>query len=86
MKYGYAVLWNVDIPTAPEFEFETDWTPDEPEWAVVEAAEDFHIYHGGWESSWPLDIALFCEGKRLGVFTVEREYEPRFWAQRKANP
>jgi hypothetical protein len=54
------------------------------EFLAEEAAADFHSEHDGWESTWPLTITLYDgkDGPELGRFTVEREYQPAFSAQR----
>lgn len=50
---------------------------------VEKAADDYFDYHDGWESSWPMDIEIFSDGKSLGVFTVEMETVPQFSATKK---
>lgn len=60
--------------------------PDEDIWydSIIEnAAREYFENHDGWEAKWPLDIELFYEGKSLGVFTVEQEQEPVFYAYKK---
>lgn len=43
-----------------------------------DAALDYFENHDGWESSWPMDIELFADGKSVGIFAVEMEQVPRF--------
>jgi hypothetical protein len=53
-------------------------------WIVEQAAENYHLNHIGWERSWPIDFTLYLkDGTKLGTFSVEREYEPCFYAQEK---
>lgn len=62
-----------------------DWDGESDlEFIAEEAAADFHSEHDGWEGVWPRTITLYDgkEGAELGRFTVEREYEPSFSAQR----
>lgn len=47
--------------------------------AAVEAAEDYHSNHDGWESSWPLLITVLADGVTK-TFSVDREAVPQFWA------
>jgi hypothetical protein len=57
------------------------------DWVVEDCAEDYHHNHDGYESRWPLKFTLYAteDGPALGVFDVEREYEPTFSA-REAKP
>lgn len=50
---------------------------------AVDAAEDYHSNHDGWESSWPLDITLYetKDGPAIATFEVERETVPEFHAK-----
>lgn len=49
---------------------------------AVDAAEDYHHNHDGWEAEWPVDIAIYEteEGPMLARFRVERETVPQFSA------
>lgn len=49
---------------------------------AVEAAEDYHANHDGWESVWPLDFFIYDteDGPPIGRFEVERETVPQFFA------
>jgi hypothetical protein len=49
---------------------------------AVDAAEDYHSNHDGWESVWPLDIFIYEseEGPAIARFEVEREAVPQFYA------
>jgi hypothetical protein len=51
--------------------------------AAQECADDFHSNHDGWESPWPLTFHVKAEGKFLGVFEIERDYLPVFYAEKK---
>ena len=45
------------------------------------AAKDFHSSHDGWECSWPLEFLILREdGSEVGLYSVERESEPVFYA------
>ena len=46
-----------------------------------DAAEDFFYRHSGWESSWPLTIALVDEDGE-SRWEVERHMRPEFDARR----
>lgn len=54
-----------------------DWSE-----CAVEAAEDYHFNHDGWESSWPLNITLYEseDGPAVAKYEVERETVPEFHA------
>lgn len=65
----------------------SDWdSGGDLEFLAEEAAADFHSEHDGWEGVWPRTITLYDgkDGAELGQFTVERECEPSFNAQRLA--
>jgi len=69
------------------YEIDTQWDPDTYPWLVAEeCADDFDSHHEGWESHWPLDIVLVDGEREVGTFTVDREFEPSFYAYRKAVP
>jgi hypothetical protein len=69
----HAADWNGECDSDADLEF-----------LAEEAAADFHNEHDGWESGWALTITLYDgkEGPAIATFTVEREYEPSFMAQR----
>ena len=50
--------------------------------AAVDAAEDYHGNHDGWESAWPIDFYIYEseDGPPVGRFEVERETVPQFHA------
>ena len=54
---------------------------DAEDWAV-EAAEDYHGNHDGWEAHWPLTFAIYEteDGPEIARFLVERETVPQFHA------
>lgn len=54
------------------------------EYLAEVAAADFHSERDGWEGVWPRTITLYDgkTGPELARFTVEREYEPTFSAER----
>ncbi|CDM92183.1 hypothetical protein L7G72_10185 [Xenorhabdus bovienii] len=43
-------------------------------------AKDYNDNHDGWGAYWPIDIVVFSEGRSVGVFRVEQEYNPTFTA------
>ena len=49
---------------------------------AVDAAEDYHSNHDGWESHWPLMFTIYEseEGPPVARFEVERETVPAFHA------
>lgn len=47
------------------------------------AADDYFDNYDGWESSWPMDIEIFSDGKSLGIFSVDMETAPQFNATKK---
>lgn len=56
---------------------------------AIDAAEDYHANHDGWESSWPLDFLIYEseEGPAVARFEIERETVPQFYAwERKLPP
>ena len=55
---------------------------------AVDAAEDFHGNHDGWEFVWPLEITLYEseEGPPIARFDVEREVVPQFHAWERELP
>lgn len=46
--------------------------------AIEDCASDYHENHDGWESTWPLTITLYVNGKNVGEEKVNREYDPVF--------
>lgn len=50
---------------------------------AVDAAEDYHGNHDGWEDRWPIEIEIFDseDGPSAGRFEVERESVPQFSAR-----
>lgn len=55
---------------------------------AIDAAEDFHSNHDGWESVWPMDFTIYEseEGPAVGRFEVERETVPQFHAWERELP
>jgi hypothetical protein len=50
----------------------------ELETAIEECARHYHEHHDGWESTWPMTIKLFADGKEIGSKEVSQHYEPAF--------
>jgi len=63
-----------------KFELETTWDKDNPEYIAEDAAKDYYENRDGWESSWPVNIDVFCDDELIGNHTVELEHEPTFSA------
>lgn len=63
---------------------DTQWGPEFLADIAADCAEDAHSNHDGWDSSWPLTIAVYespyPEGLK-GRFEVDREAIPHFWAR-----
>lgn len=60
------------------FYLEDNW---ELEMAAQDCAQNFWTNHDGWECSWPLNFTLYSpDGKTLGTFEIEQEYDPVFSA------
>jgi|GEM_PF-1630723 len=57
----------------------------DPSDCAVEAAEDYHHNHDGWEANWPLEITLYSteDGPAVHLFEVERETVPEFYAHKR---
>lgn len=49
-------------------------------WVAESAAEDFYDNHDGWESSWPIELALYNGETALGRYSVGLEHRPSFYA------
>jgi len=59
----------------------SDWGEDDLDYVVQDCAEYYHGECDGWESHWPLEIIVWdTNGIFLGLFFVEREYDPVFSA------
>ena len=62
-------------------EFESQWDDTNLVWVVQYAAM---VDHDGLESQWPQEFPINnVDGKRLGVFNVELDFEPVFRATEK---
>lgn len=55
---------------------------DDHECCIEECAEYYHHDCDGWESQWPLLFMLWIDDKYLGMFEIEREFEPVFSAKK----
>ncbi len=63
------------------YRFESHLSPEDGEYLASLAAENYHTAHGGWESSWPIEIVLMTQdGATIGIFSVDREARPHFYA------
>ena len=92
-KYKYAVH-DVNDLNDPEDRFDlvsecdadNSYSPEARRWdreiVAKQAGEDFQYNHDGWEVEYPIGVSIFrTDGVLLGVFEVDREYEPRFSAR-----
>jgi hypothetical protein len=59
---------------------DSEWDEDCPDYVAEDAGQDNYDNHDGWEDSWPMKFEIFSEGKSLGVYWVNMEAEPRFYA------
>jgi len=56
-------------------------------WIAADAAENYHDFHDGWDSSWPQKFMLYDKDKMLlGVFEIDREAHPEFVATKVESP
>jgi hypothetical protein len=55
---------------------------------AMDAAEDYHGNHDGWESRWPLDFIIYEseDGPPAARFEIERETVPQFYAWERELP
>ena len=53
---------------------------------VTDLADDYHSYHDGWESTWPLEFRIYKDGSELARFNVDCEHEPRFYESQISPP
>lgn len=55
---------------------------------AIDAAEDYHSHHDGWESVWPLEFVIYDaeDGDPIARFEVERETVPTFHAWERPLP
>jgi len=80
LQYRYGVQeHDADFDNA--YEIESVWVSD-IEHVAKQAAENYHSNHDGWECSWPLTFIIWdLEGIELGRFSVDRDYDPIFYAR-----
>ena len=66
------------------YDCDTQWSFNFCADIAQDCAEDAHNNHDGWDSSWPLTIAVYeipyPEGLK-GKFEVDREAQPVFYAR-----
>ena len=67
---------------SPDDSFPVPKTKDRwDRWTAQEAAEDYHNNHDGWEAIWPLTFVILDDGgNEKARYSVEREYDPVFYA------
>jgi hypothetical protein len=80
-SYRYAVDgegFENSFPIHSEWNIKDDL---ELKWLAETAAENYRDNHDGWEADWPIEITLYSlDGKDLGTFSVELEWEPSYSA------
>jgi hypothetical protein len=64
---------------------EDAYTLPKPFWTDMrsvaeDAAEHFHIYHDGWECSWPITFTIVNDAGQEFDVEVDRRYDPVFVA------
>jgi hypothetical protein len=77
MKVKYIVEED-NQSVADAYEFETDFDADDVRWIAENAADDYYHMHDGWEAFWPLTFKVFIDGKSIGTFEIDQEFEPVF--------
>lgn len=81
MKFWYSVP---DSCEESRYEFSTHYLCDVYHYPTLaeECARDYYRDHDGWESDWPLVIALHEseDGPEIARYRVELELEPSFLA------
>lgn len=75
-------FWYQVVEDCSDYRYDCFTVFHDPDDMAVDAAEDYHSNHDGWEARWPLTFAIYETeyGPEVGRFTVEREYEPQFSA------
>lgn len=63
-----------DFPAGQKLYSENRWLISD------QLAVDYHSNHDGWEATWPLRLSVWKDGVEVARFSVEREYEPSFYA------
>ena len=83
MKYKYTTDdTGSDIDDA--IEFESQWDDTRLGWVAQDAAAVDYSDHDGWVAQWPQEFTINnVDGKKLGVFNVELDFEPVFHATEK---
>ena len=77
----YAVNGDGDFEDSYELRWDRSLQLQGLEWMAESAAEDYFDNHDGWESKWPLRIAIWdADGNKLGECDVDREDRPHFIA------
>lgn len=55
---------------------------DDLDSCIEACAEYYHSDCDGWEDRWPLLFMLWIDDQYLGMFEVEREFDPTFSANK----
>lgn len=81
MPYTYR-FWYLAVEDLSDYRYEATCNSADRELQAEIAAEDYHGNHDGWEARWPRTFVLFDspDGPEVARFTVEREYDPQFYA------
>lgn len=82
MKARYCVIdHNPNCEFDDAYEIESASDAEFADWIAEDAANDYHSEHDGWESHWPLTFRIWDDqGKLLGDYNVDRDYDPVFHA------
>ena len=81
MKIWYTVPDHDEV-SRYSCEVSTSTTFDDLDYQAEICAENYNDEHDGWESTWPLTIALFAseDGPEIARFKVEQEFSPVYRA------
>lgn len=63
--------------------FSSVWDENSARFLAEDAAEDYHKNNDGWDAHWPIQLRIMSDsGDEIGIFTVESEAQPSFYATR----
>jgi len=84
MEYEYIIHggWGREEYPGDAIKFISWWPLTDIEQVAEDAGQDLWD-NDGWEMHWPITIEIFFEGKSRGVFLVEMEAQPNFYATEK---
>lgn len=76
-------MWQFEVENGGEIGWPKDVKPGVDEYTAQELAYYYHTQCDGWESSWPLDLAIIEPSGKRHVFIVARDFDPVFYAHEK---